>query len=296
MSAPRHLFSAGAVPESGIPLQQMETQTQRGLRRFSIGIGLFLISSAIGIVVAYYSLLTAPDIPNLINQTTGEANQAALSRFLPTVPALCGFAIFTVFAFIELLLGFLSFYRGKDEYGEEHRRDMERAVLFLVLAIVMVIMSIVASLAGSVGGVIGVFNAMNVVSAIADILRAVVIAFILFYLIRTFLSSDRIDRAYLAIGLYVAGPIASYLASITYAPPAEYFEPESNIPFDPSWMIPTIVGVVFSLISLAIFLLLYRHALRRFRNGEIRPIWQKPGTATIVQQFQEQRWQPPPGA
>lgn len=273
----------------------METQSQRGVRQFGAGIGALAVVSLLLLGVAYYFLLLLPDLLELQNNTTQAATSQAASKLLPLLPTGCGLIIVLVIALIELLLGFLSLYRGREEYGEQHARDVERASLFLVLVIVLIVVSFAASTAGSVGGVVGAFSGLSILSTVADILRAVFIGLLLFYLVKAFLPESSIDKAYLAIGLYASGPIATYLASFAYAAPAAYYEQHSNIPFDPMWIIPSVIGAVLGFISLIIFFFLYRQAYQRFRREELRPIWRQPGFAPASQAPPEQRWQPPPG-
>jgi hypothetical protein len=277
-------------------MQQMETQSQRGVRQFGAGIGALAVVSLLFLGVAYYLLLLSPDLMNLQNNTTQSVDPQTASKLLPLLPPLCGLIIVLIIALIELLLGFLSIYRGSEEYGEQHARDINRATLFLVLVIVMIVVGVAASVAQSApGGVVGVFSVFSILSTVADVLRAAFVGLLLFYLVKAFLPEGSLDKVYLAIGLYVAGPVASYLASITYAPPAAYYEPFSNIPFDPAWIIPSAIGAVMGFIALIIFFFLYRQAYQRFRRDEIRPIWRQPGFSPAAQAPPEQRWQPPPG-
>ena len=276
-------------------MQQMETQSQRGVRQFGAGIGALAVVSLLFLGLAYYVLLLMPDLLSLQNNTTQAASTQTASKLLPLLPTGCGLIIVLIIALIELLLGFLSLYHGREEYGEQHARDVERASLFLVLVIVMIVVGVAASAAGSVGGIVGVFSAFSILSTVADVLRAAFTGLLLFYLVKSFLPEGSVDKIYLAIGLYVAGPVASYLASITYAPPAAYYEESSNIPFDPAWIIPSAIGAVLGFIALIVFFFLYRQAYQRFRREEIRPIWRQPGFSPAAQVLPEQRWQPPPG-
>ena len=271
----------------------METLTIRGVRNINRSLIIYLVLGVFGLVVTYFTLQLIPYLDELTDPTV-TPDPEVMEKFLPLIPSACGLVIVAIFGIILFLLGFWAMYRGRDEYGEPHRKDIDRAMLLFMVIVVVIIIEIGISVATSVIGLGAVSStatssAFQIVTLALGVISSLLIALFLFYLIKTFIPEEKSNLIILAVGLFSVAPIASLVSSAWFSPPSDL----TGITFDPVWMIPGIISTLLSSIALILFILLYNQVHHRLKRHEIKPIWQQtiPG---IAQQPQEMRWQPPP--
>lgn len=249
----------------------------------------------LGVPLAYLSLEHLHDLNNLIEQD-GNVNEQALRNVSGLFPVACGAALVLLFGAILALLGLWKMYKGKDEYGEEHSRDVDRGVLLCAIVIVLAILNGAAvfgtEAAAGLSGATPGSGAIAVVSSALGIVTSLMIAAILYYLVKSFLSPESTRVAYAAMGLYMLAPITSLLASAFIYPPQGYYADPPTVPFDPLWVVPEAVSAIVTAVAIILFLVLYRQVFRRLRSRETRPIWA--GAEKEAQKPEEVRWQPPP--
>lgn len=76
-------------------------------------------------------------------ETSVQSSNGSLTSALLAFVAVCGIGVGQVFMAIVFLVGFGQSYRGRHEYGLEHARSLDRAVVFLIVFLVVDLVSLV---------------------------------------------------------------------------------------------------------------------------------------------------------
>ncbi len=271
----------------------MQLATVKGTRNVFRGLVIIVIINLLMIVITYYLLILASRI-NDLSDPTGPNFQDAFNAFVPVLGACCGVALLGLFGLLLILLGFMAFHRGKAEYGAEHSKNIDRAVLLFVFIIVLVVMAFVSGLSAGVGGLAATTSIFSVVASILSLVQAVLVAFFLYYLIKAFIPPESSNVVLLAIALYVASPVVSGISSILFAVPTDYISNPGSIAFDSIWIVPSVLSTLVGTFGLILFILLYYQVQTRLTSRTIPPIWEQGMQYGGQQQPPEMRWQPPP--
>jgi hypothetical protein len=280
----------------GAVIQPQVSHTMKGIRWM---INVFVIFMATGLLGIVTSALT-------MWLLTGDLlSPEILSKVIGILALACGLALLSLVGIILALVGFWTIYKGRAEYGSVHNTNVDRAVILFVAGIIVYSADfIVGMFVGFSSALGGISNPENVtlagpiiqaVSAITSILLAAIIAFILYYLIKAFVPSDKHNVVVLAMGLYVAASLVSLVGTLALSPPTDYYAHPGSISFDPLWIVPSVIGGLLGFIALILFLILYRNVIGLMKTNQIRPIWSAYGPTPPLQPDQY-RWQPPPSS
>jgi len=274
----------------GTPTFAMETQTAKGIRGLANTI-------TIGIVAAILAMIMAVAAIAIVGRVTGTYDTNLLASAIGVLALLCGLVALYLVMIILAIIGFWGVYKGRTEYGIAHERDVGRAMTFFIAAVVLFFASLGVSLASEAAALGDLSNPSDVtftpspvfsaVSAVIGTLFSVMVVLILYYLVKAFTPPEKQNLGIAAVGLYVLGTVLSGVLNLA-------FPISSNIAdFNPWRLVPGIVSGLLGMISLVLFLVLYRDVYRRLKSHQIKPVW---GTmaAQYPLQAQEYRWQPPP--
>ncbi len=274
-------------------MHMMQLATVKGTRNIFRGLVIIVIIDLLMIAITYYVYTIASRLADL-SDPTGQNFQDAFNAVIPLLGACCGIGLLALFGLLLILLGFMAFHRGKAEYGAEHSKNIDRAVLLFVFIIVVVVMTFISGMSAGVGGLATTTSVLTVVSIALGLVQAGLIAFFLFYLIKAFIPQESMNIAILAMGLYIASPAVSAVASALFAIPSDYFTNPGSFVFDPLWIIPSVLGALIGIFGLILFILLYYQVQIRLTSRTIPPIWEQSMQYVGQQQPPEMKWQPPP--
>jgi MFS family permease len=209
----------------------------------------------------------------------------------------CGILALYLVLIILAIIGFWGVYKGKMEYGVAHEKDVGRAMTFFITAIILFFASMAIAFAALVASLGDISNPSGAtyaltpvyaaVSAVLGMIFSAMVALIPYYLIKAFTPPEKQNLGIAAVGLYVLGTVLSSVLSWVF--PISSYILDSN----PLWIVPSLVSGLLGIISLVLFLVLYRDAHRRLKSHLIKPFWEAMA-AQYPLQAQEYRWQPPP--
>ena len=275
-----------------------ETQTMKGVRGLTNALLIFTIAGLLSILLGYVAvaMLGALFTPG------GGVSSGAVAGAVGAVALSCGMILLMLAGIIIALIGLWSMHKGRAEYGLAHEEDIKKTTILLVAAVVVFFFDLVVGIAVALSQ-IDFSNPSEVtyqpspvgdaVSGASGIIFALLTALILYYLVKSFIPPEKVNLAIMAIGLFVVGPVITLVGSLTLAPPKDYFLHPDTVPFDPIWIVPSVIAGIISFIALLLFFLLYRDVQARLRNRTIKPVWETQAAAPAYQ-AQELRWQPPP--
>lgn len=200
------------------------------------------------------------------------SDEGFLASFITMIGGLCIGGLLMFIALILFLVGFISIYSGRNEFGEPHASFAYKAMIFIVVA---VIINVAGGIAVSlIPGVVG-----GVASSVIGIITAILIALGVIFLIQE-LSDDSGKRMLRIAGmLYIIIAIISSILTILlflsyglYDISADQQAAEENLgSVIAVAMIPMAIGAL-QLIPIVIFLLAYRKTYSRVKSREITPI------------------------
>jgi len=254
-----------------------------------LGLGYFLGLMA---VAALYASTIASLDPNNIGQFFSSLIWTAIAGILTGVIGL----LTLIFYFI----GFGFLYAGRNEFGPTHARNLQFS---LVLAIVALVMYVVAAIVGFIasigvisftGGTITInANALYLSAALSIVLGIVVSALVAAHLVLTIRSLVRPERQNVlnvAAALGTATPgIAGALGLIQMGRYLELLQAWADQqgggfffaspPISPMSGLPEVVSAILAVVTILLFVLLYREIGLRLRVGELKPILPTPPPA-----------------
>lgn len=276
-------------------MYSFETRTEKGVRALSTALTICIVAAVLSTISSLAALA-------IVGELTGGVTSGLLASAIGVLALLCGvFALYLV-VIVFAIIGFSGVYKGKMEYGPAHEKDMSRAMILFVAAIVFFFASGAISFIGGFATGLGAGTsgtpfadsaAFLAVSEVFTILFSVAVALILYYVIRAFIPPERAGLALFAVVAYVLSSVLSYILSLVFFPSTEFLNHPTTVAFDPVWFLPGIVAGVITTVALLIFLILYRDTVARLKSRQYPPSFYSPAAQP---QFQDQqlRWQPPP--
>ena len=276
----------------GAPMFVVETQTARGIRSLANAITIYIVVAILALILPYAMYALAGQVPS-------DYGPSFLAFAIGFLALFCGLLALYLVLIILAINGFWSVHKGKTEYGIAHEKDMGRAMTFFIAAIAFFFASMavsfaslvvsLGSLAGPAGGTSTPSPVFAVVSAVLGMLFSVMIALILFYMVKAFTPSEKQNFGIAAAGLYVTAAVLSgiYALSLAFLPASSVLDSYALR------LVPRLIGGLLLMISLVLFLILYRDAHRRLKSHVIKPVWETMAAQYPIQ-AQEYRWQPPP--
>jgi hypothetical protein len=199
--------------------------------------------------------------------------------FLGALAFQCSVGIIGFVGLILFVIGAYSAHEGREEYGPDHARDVERALIFFIIAFVMGVIASVGGFGFSTGPV-GTGVPINPVGGIFGAVRGLFAGLTLRYVVRTFLRKEERDLGWvgtaLLTGAPAAGSVVSFVLFLAGNPLDSSFNPSA---------LPGLLALAFvtaaalaaaELVAYVLFLHIYSRALRRLRSGEIPAIPRPP--------------------
>jgi hypothetical protein len=253
-----------------------------------LGLGYFV---ALMVVAAlYYNELANADPTDIFG---------FISSFLWTAVAGILTGVIGLMTLIFYFIGFGYLYAGRNEFGPTHARNLQfsfvLAIVALVMYVVAAIVSFIASLSifSGTGGTITVDTGALYLSAALRIVMGLVVSAIvaahLVLAIRSLVRPERQTMLNVAVALGTATPgIAGALTLLQMPAYISLIEAWASgvtggifttPPIGPESGLPSIMSAVLTVVTILLFIVLYREIALRLRAGELKPILPTPPPA-----------------
>ena len=255
---------AGMYAYPGYP-----SQTEKGIRNISIAMIVFLL---VQILIIGLLFAVAPIIA--LVSVGGTPTPELIAAALTLLALVCVLLIVYVIGLVFGLLGLVAIHKGRDEFGPEHAKRLDRGIIVLILGIfVPAAIGAAGTVGGGVlgGGSVGFTPRTSFASAAAGLAGGIVgsllVGLFLLWSIEALTTPLLRARAMIALVLGIvaagAGGAANLVVVATVPTPTT---PAGYLPF----ILPGVVAPAISVISLAVWYLTYRAVLERFKTGELR--------------------------
>jgi MFS family permease len=238
-----------------------DLKTEKGLKHINWGIMAYITAAVLSFLttmISLYVILSAD--PTALGEAVG--------GLMALAALACGGIILFIFALIMWLLGLSEMHSGRDEFGPKHSKNVGRAIVYIVLYIVMIILAFVVgfvagfSMVTSPGFSIDTLRMVLVIAAIMGVFSTVLLGLAIVYLIHEL--CDEKYKKILWVGFIVAVLASAVGGVLSIA--SQYGDPQSALTGGASSLISG-----FDFIAFILFLLCYRHAYSRVREGVIQP-------------------------
>ncbi len=287
----------------GGAVRPYESVTSKGVLYVYRAFAFLIVAGILGVAMA----LVVPGVGGMVgslNLTDNNTNSGALSQLAGVLALVCGLLLIYLIGLILALLGIWSIYKGKAEYGDRHEKSVDLALLFFGGVIALFIMTVVvgigaamSQMAGS-GGVsprtVAPSALMMSVAGALGVAMAILVVLMFYYLVNNLMAPEKRDVFVVAMGIYALSSALSWILSVFFSPSAAYYADPINVEYEMVWTLPSILGGLFSLVAMVMFLFLFREIGIRLKSKVLKPIWET-ALPQAYQPVQEVRWQPPPG-
>ncbi len=238
-----------------------EGRTVRGIGWMSWGMVLQLATSVLGSAMAIILVMTLGSF--------AFTSPAALTALAAVFALACGLLIVEIAVVVLYLIGFHGMYAGRREYGPEQDRNMERALVFVILAIVFVAVQAVSPFTIVLGGLANPASTtltLGVVLVAVETASALMAGLALMTAVSVFADGGQKTRLLIGMILGALGAFAGTIISLigAYVGGAQGSSLETLIA-------SSLAGSGTSAISLFVFFLVYREVRRKLEMGVIAP-------------------------
>lgn len=143
----------------------------------------------------------------------------------------CGVLVLYLVVIILAIIGFWGVYRGKMEYGSAHEKDIGRAMMLFIMAIVFFFVNAAMSIAAQFASMdfanptdvsYAPSPALVAVSAVFGTLFAAAVAILPHYIVKSFTPPEKQSLGIMAIGFYVLSPVLAYVLSLVFSPSSDF--------------------------------------------------------------------------
>jgi len=257
--------------------------------------------SLVGLFLALGYFLALMAVAALMFNALSNLDPANLDQILAsllwTIIAAILSGIIGLLTLIFYFIGFGYLYGGRNEFGPTHARNLQIALVLAIVALVMYIASVVvgfiasASVFSWTGGAVTINSGALYLSAALGIVMGIVVSALvaahLVLSIRSLVRPERQMMLNVAAALGTATPgIAGALVLLQMSRYLEILQGWvdqqgggfffGTPPIDASFGIPSVVSAVLSVVTILLFVLLYREVGVRIRMGELKPILPTP--------------------
>jgi len=239
-----------------------EGRTVRGVGWMSWGLLIHLASLILGAVGTVLLIASM----GAILYTSPEMLAALFAAFA----LVCGLVIVEIAAAVVYLVGFHGMYAGRHEYGPNQDRNMDRALVFVILAIVLSAVQVVSPYTLVWGAL---YSAPSTVPITVGLLGLVVqpasalfAGLALFSAVRVF--ADGVQRTRLIIGM-ILGAVGAAAGTAILLLAAAYGGGLGSLVM--GYVASALAGQGTSAISLLVFFFVYRDIRRKLETGGIAP-------------------------
>ncbi len=232
----------------------------------------------------------------LANLQPGQDIFQMLALILPALALVIPALIISLVCLIFYLVGFGYMYRGRNEFGPAHARNVRIALYLLILALVLGLASTVVTTALSFFAIrtdpfsqtitfdSGMYYAMQATSIGFGIVIAACVAAHFVLTIRALAKPQHERLLYAAAAIGTATPGVTGAVLLLVLP--GYIDRLVNSPggpflgLGPDSGYPGLASAAMNLVTMLLFLLAFRGAEARLRTGELKPILPPPQMAS----------------
>ena len=235
------------------------SKTEKGSKFLFIGLLLIIIYQIITVGIAF----SMQDDLELLTSNPDMEDPEVTERIVRVAGAFCGAMIILLIGLILVLIGIIYLYTSRTEFGEEHARNMQIGLIFLIVAFVV----------GLVGGIGGGINPSNIgilliISAIVAIITSILYGLGFISIFKKLLDKKGNDIVKIgAILLILFSFINVAILSIRYSMEDDFTSLSSN-----SFLIGLAINLI-SIIPWAIFAFSFYRAWKRIQWGVIKPVF-----------------------
>lgn len=280
-------------PYQPVPVPPPEPSTPKGVGWVVRAFMIYLVAIVLSALAGVAAVILLGNFP----QTQDPF--ALLAAALPVIALGAAASIISLVCLIFYLVGFGYLYKGRNEFGPSHARNLRIALYLLILAFALALTSIVTTVAMSFFAVRfnlftqtttvdpGMYYAIQAVSIAFGIVIAASVA-AHFVLSGRELAQPRHERLmYVGAAVGTATPGVVGALVLLYLPRwIATITDTGNVPsFGAEVGVPGMVAAAMNFVTILIFFLVFRGAEARLRSGELKPTLPAP---------QVQSWMPAP--
>lgn len=201
-----------------------------------------------------------------------------LSMSLWFIPLIVGITIMIIF-----FIGLDKLYRGKKEFGERHEKYTQVSIFILLGIIITEVIGAFMLFIMSISTWISfrptvttadMLNRTLILQSITDTIVAVLVAFLLILCIRTLARDNhKMVLNVAAILGAITPPVIGIIAATQVSRIIEWSQLSGfgTLTFNATSGLPIMVGSAFGMVTILLFLIVYKDVLKRIRSGELKP-------------------------
>ncbi|MBI5001164.1 MAG: hypothetical protein HZB92_06535 [Euryarchaeota archaeon] len=259
-----------------------DTLTESGLKSVIYGMYFQIMSFALSLAMAFYLL-------NALSSMLSSPQQT-----LSSIGPLLAFSALSVLLLIAVIIfftiGLFRMHKGRREFGDAHRKRVDKAMTFVVVYILLVIAGAIAVAVITAASMMSNMNWLNqtnatsgfqfissyvsslrisiLVSGALGVASSVVVSLVAINLVRGF--CDEKHTKMMSAGLVVYSIAPAVGAAISYYALARFESLDASTLSNFSSL--SGFGSAVSFAGLVLFLIGFRHAYHRINNGDIKPV------------------------
>jgi len=260
-----------------VPYYKRTLETEKGVKHIHWGIIIYVLAMILSLVSIILTYMFIEEI--LVETTPGEIPEN-MGLILGIASVACGFLLLLLIAVVLWLLGLYEMHKGKNEFGPEHSTKVTRGVILVTIYIILfvssMILSFVLALDISANMDFDVYlerlRILALISAPMNVIMSIVLGLAVVNLVYE-LCDEKFRRIlwfafFFLVALALVGAIITLTTFYGEFPSEDIYE---------LGRLDALTGVAMGLevIPFVLFLLCYRHAHIRVKDGGIQPV---PGT------------------
>ena len=254
----------------------MESKTEKGVKFFKWSLLLYIIMTLLGFIMALVVLTMLPDLTS--PDTAEDAFSSAIGLAASIVLIACLVLLLLVIIIIFFIVGIVNFHGGKYEFSPNHTSNVNKGLIFFILAIIMVIigssLGTATSTTISSGANAYLESVRNsaIISGVFNILAAIFMSLMFMFMINDFAAES--DKTKLKVGLIllIIGGIISIIVTFVMFPidVGDVTDSEATTIASTASYLSSLGGIV-SFIGYIIFFIAYNNTHKAFVSGQIKP-------------------------
>jgi MFS family permease len=252
-----------------------ESKTEKGVKYFKYSLLLYIIIALLGFVIA---LIVLSVLPSLVDtDSAGDAFTGAIALAATIILIACVVVILTLLVIIFFILGIINFNSGKREYSPTHTSNVNKGLIFFLLAIIMVFLGI--GLSANTGVTVSdvdeyIETARNsaLISGVFSLLSGVFMGLMFMFMVKGIAHES--DGKLLNIGLImliIGGVISMALVFIMFPTEVGDVSDADAITIASTAGYVGYLGGIVSFIGYIMFFMAYNHTHKALASGQVRP-------------------------
>ncbi len=244
----------------------LPSQTQKGVRYLLYAAVTGLVAGVAGVVL---DLAIVPLFLSLPPGSGFTIDPAFLMVALTVEAAGCGIDILLAIALAFGVLGFVALRDGAMEFGPERTQRMDRVLVVGIIGGVLPLIGAFYGGATSFASITASFGStVSLVAQGLGIAGALLLGLAALWAVESLVAPAGRTHALLALAMGVASGAAAIVLSLAVSLAIPTLSSFGDLVY---FVVPAVVGGAVSIVSLALWCVVFRGVLNRFRAGELQP-------------------------